>query len=116
MLGENIFYGHGLPEMLAAVDGREEGATVFGYYVKDATACGVVSFGADGRAETIEEKPARPKPNYAVTGLHLYNGQAPELARSLKPSLRGEFEITDLNRLYLEQRRLSVEIMGRGWW
>ena len=115
VLGDNIFYGHGLPELLAAADGRAEGATVFGYYVKDATAYGVVSFDADGRAETIEEKPARPKSNYAVTGLYFYDGQAPELARSLKPSPRGELEITDLNRLYLEQGQLSVEIMGRGF-
>lgn len=115
VLGDNIFYGHGLPDLLAAANGREEGATVFGYYVKDATAYGVVSFDADGRAETIEEKPAHPKSHYAVTGLYFYDGRAPELARSLKPSPRGELEITDLNRLYLEQGTLSVEIMGRGF-
>jgi glucose-1-phosphate thymidylyltransferase len=115
VLGDNIFYGHGLPDLLAAANGREEGATVFGYYVKDATAYGVVSFDADGRAEAIEEKPAHPKSNYAVTGLYFYDGRAPELTRSLKPSPRGELEITDLNRLYLEQGKLSVEIMGRGF-
>ena len=115
VLGDNIFHGHGLPDLLATANGREEGATVFGYYVKDPTAYGVVSFDADGRAETIEEKPSRPKSNYAVTGLYFYDGRAPELARSLKPSPRGELEITDLNRLYLEQGRLSVEIMGRGF-
>jgi glucose-1-phosphate thymidylyltransferase len=115
VLGDNIFYGHGLPDLLAAANGREEGATVFGYYVKDPAAYGVVSFDADGRAETIEEKPAHPKSHYAVTGLYFYDGRAPELARSLKPSPRGELEITDLNRLYLEQGTLSVEIMGRGF-
>jgi len=115
VLGDNIFYGHGLPELLAAADRREEGATVFGYYVKDPTAYGVVSFDADGRAETIEEKPASPKSNYAVTGLYFYDGRAPELARALKPSPRGELEITDLNRLYVEEGQLSVEIMGRGF-
>jgi glucose-1-phosphate thymidylyltransferase len=115
VLGDNIFYGHGLPDLLEAANSREEGATVFGYYVKDPAAYGVVSFDADGRAETIEEKPAAPKSNYAVTGLYFYDGRAPELARSLKPSPRGELEITDLNRLYLEQGTLSVEIMGRGF-
>jgi glucose-1-phosphate thymidylyltransferase len=115
VLGDNIFYGHGLPELLQTADDRTDGATVFGYRVKDPTAYGVVSFDADGRAETIEEKPAAPKSNYAVTGLYFYDGRAPELVRSLKPSPRGELEITDLNRLYLEQGRLSVEIMGRGY-
>lgn len=115
VLGDNIFYGHGLPELLAAASERDEGATVFGYYVKDASAYGVVSFDAAGRAETIEEKPLKPKSNYAVTGLYFYDGQAAELARSLKPSPRGELEITDLNRLYLERGELAVEIMGRGF-
>jgi glucose-1-phosphate thymidylyltransferase len=115
VLGDNIFYGHGLPDLLLRASARDEGATVFGYYVKDATAYGVVSFDADGRAETIEEKPAVPKSNYAVTGLYFYDGDAVALARDLKPSPRGELEITDLNRLYLEAGKLSVEIMGRGY-
>jgi glucose-1-phosphate thymidylyltransferase len=115
VLGDNIFYGHGLPDLLLRASARTDGATVFGYYVKDATAYGVVSFDAHGRAETIEEKPAVPKSNYAVTGLYFYDGHAVELARDLKPSERGELEITDLNRLYLEQGNLSVEIMGRGY-
>ncbi len=115
VLGDNIFYGHGLVDLLERASGRDEGATVFGYYVKDATAYGVVSFDAEGRAETIEEKPAVPKSNYAVTGLYFYDGRAVELARDLKPSPRGELEITDLNRLYLEAGTLSVEIMGRGY-
>jgi glucose-1-phosphate thymidylyltransferase len=115
VLGDNIFYGHGLGELLCRASARDEGATVFGYYVRDATAYGVVSFDADGRAETIEEKPAVPKSNYAVTGLYFYDGDAAALARDLKPSPRGELEITDLNRLYLEAGKLSVEIMGRGY-
>lgn len=115
VLGDNIFHGHGLVDLLAAADARTEGATVFGYHVGDARAYGVVSFGTDGKAETIEEKPENPKSNYAVTGLYFYDGRAVELARDLKPSLRGELEITDLNRIYLEQRTLSVEIMGRGY-
>lgn len=115
VLGDNIFYGHGLPNLLMHASARDEGATVFGYYVKDATSYGVVSFDADGRAETIEEKPATPKSNYAVTGLYFYDGDAVAMARDLKPSPRGELEITDLNRLYLEAGKLSVEIMGRGY-
>ncbi len=115
ILGDNIFYGHGLTELLRAASDRETGATVFGYYVNDPKAYGVVSFDADGKAETIEEKPAEPKSNYAVTGLYFYDGKAVELARSLKPSPRGELEITDLNRLYLEAGELNVELMGRGY-
>jgi glucose-1-phosphate thymidylyltransferase len=115
VLGDNIFYGHGLVDLLGKADARTDGATVFGYYVADATAYGVVSFDKAGRAETIEEKPAVPKSNYAVTGLYFYDGKAVELARDLKPSPRGELEITDLNRLYLEAGALSVEIMGRGY-
>ena len=115
VLGDNIFYGHGLGDLLVRAAARDDGATVFGYYVRDATAYGVVSFDADGRAETIEEKPAVPRSNYAVTGLYFYDGHAVELARGLKPSPRGELEITDLNRLYLEAGKLSVEIMGRGY-
>jgi len=115
ILGDNIFYGHGLPELLGSAHARESGATVFGYYVNDPKAYGVVSFDARGRAETIEEKPAHPKSNYAVTGLYFYDGQVVDLAAGLKPSERGELEITDLNRLYLERGELSVEIMGRGY-
>lgn len=115
VLGDNIFYGHGLPDLLGSAAARTSGATVFGYYVSDPKAYGVVSFDAQGRAETIEEKPAEPKSNYAVTGLYFYDGKAVELARDLKPSPRGELEITDLNRLYLEAGELSVELMGRGF-
>jgi glucose-1-phosphate thymidylyltransferase len=115
VLGDNIFYGHGLSELLSAADKRDAGATVFGYYVNDARAYGVVSFDANGKAETIEEKPDVPKSNYAVTGLYFYDGEAVRLARDLAPSPRGELEITDLNRLYLEAGTLSVEIMGRGY-
>lgn len=115
ILGDNIFYGHGLTELLENAAGRDTGATVFGYYVGDPTAYGVVSFGKDGRAETIEEKPKQPKSNYAVTGLYFYDGRAVELAHRITPSPRGELEITDLNRLYLEAGELNVEIMGRGY-
>ncbi len=115
VLGDNIFYGHGLVDLLKSADQRQDGATVFGYYVSDARAYGVVSFDANGRAETIEEKPENPKSNYAVTGLYFYDGDAVALARDLKPSPRGELEITDLNRLYLEAGKLNVEIMGRGY-
>jgi len=115
ILGDNIFHGHGLPELLASAGAREQGATVFGYYVSDPTAYGVVSFDAAGRAETIEEKPAVPKSNYAVTGLYFYDGDAVAMARDLKPSPRGELEITDLNRLYLDAGKLNVELMGRGF-
>ncbi len=115
VLGDNIFYGHGFGELLAKADGRSSGATVFGYYVSDPKAYGVVSFDAAGRAETIEEKPAHPKSNYAVTGLYFYDGEAPRIAAGLKPGVRGELEITDLNRVYLEAGKLNVEIMGRGY-
>lgn len=115
ILGDNIFYGHGLTRLLANASAVQQGATVFGYHVDNPTAYGVVSFDADGKAETIEEKPARPKSNYAVTGLYFYDGQAVELARSIRPSARGELEITDLNRLYLQAGQLNVEMMGRGY-
>ncbi len=115
VLGDNIFHGHGLPELLASADARQQGATVFGYYVGDPTQYGVVSFDANGNAETLEEKPTQPRSNYAVTGLYFYDGRATEFARALKPSPRGELEITDLNRIYLEAGALNVEIMGRGY-
>jgi glucose-1-phosphate thymidylyltransferase len=115
VLGDNIFYGHGLVELLGRANARTEGATVFGYHVKEPSAYGVVSFDASGRAATIEEKPDAPKSNYAVTGLYFYDGRAVEFVRDLKPSARGELEITDLNRLYLDEGNLAVEIMGRGY-
>lgn len=115
VLGDNIFHGHGLSEMLARISAREQGATVFGYYVREPQAYGVISFDADGRAESIEEKPAVPRSNYAVTGLYFYDGRVVDFARTLKPSARGELEITDLNRLYLDRGELTVEIMGRGY-
>jgi glucose-1-phosphate thymidylyltransferase len=115
ILGDNIFYGHGLPEMLARASSRRTGATIFGYYVKDPQRYGVVEFDQDGRALTIEEKPARPKSNYAVTGLYFYDNQVLDIAASLKPSERGELEITDVNNAYLERGQLYVEVMGRGF-
>ena len=114
VLGDNIFYGHGMQGLLQDSAARESGATVFGYWVKDPTAYGVVEFDDGGKAIGIEEKPKQPKSNYAVTGLYFYDGQVVELASSLKPSGRGELEITDLNRLYLEQSKLHVERLGRG--
>jgi glucose-1-phosphate thymidylyltransferase len=115
VLGDNIFYGHGLPDLLRAAVGRKEGATVFAYHVTDPERYGVVEFDQGMRAKSIEEKPAKPKSNWAVTGLYFYDGRAPEIAASLKPSPRGELEITDLNARYLEEGKLSVELMGRGY-
>ena len=114
ILGDNIFYGHGLPEQLRAAAQQKSGATVFAYHVDNPERYGVVQFDADKKAIGIEEKPSEPKSSYAVTGLYFYDSQVTELARSLKPSARGELEITDLNRLYLEQGELRVELMGRG--
>lgn len=114
VLGDNIFYGHGLPEQLRAAAKRESGATVFAYHVDDPERYGVVQFDMDKKAIGIEEKPSNPKSSYAVTGLYFYDNQVTDLAKSLKPSLRDELEITDLNRLYLEQGELQVELMGRG--
>ena len=110
VLGDNIFYGHGLPEILTHAAGRESGATVFGYYVRDPERYGVVAFDKKGRAISIEEKPQRPKSNYAVTGLYFYDHRVVEFSKSLKPSPRGELEITDLNRIYLERGDLNVEL------
>ena len=115
VLGDNIFYGHDLHRQLEQATSRESGATVFAYHVQDPERYGVVDFDKQGRATSLEEKPLRPKSNYAVTGLYFYDNQVLDMAANLKPSARGELEITDLNRLYLEQNQLSVEIMGRGY-
>ncbi len=114
ILGDNIFYGHGLGTNLANAVGRDDGATVFAYRVQDPERYGVVEFDARGRAISIEEKPARPRSHYAVTGLYFYDNQVVDMARALKPSPRGELEITDINNRYLEQGRLHVERLGRG--
>jgi glucose-1-phosphate thymidylyltransferase len=115
ILGDNIFHGGGLQEVLLRAMERQDGATVFGYWVKDPERYGVVEFDEEFRALSIEEKPRRPKSNYAVTGLYFYDGRASGFARRLQPSARGELEITDLNRLYLEDGSLSVERLGRGY-
>jgi glucose-1-phosphate thymidylyltransferase len=115
ILGDNIFYGHGLPELLENADRRTSGATVFAYQVSNPQDYGVVAFDADGKASSLEEKPERPKSNHAVTGLYFYDNTVVDRARDLAPSPRGELEITDLNRLYMDDGALSVEIMGRGF-
>jgi glucose-1-phosphate thymidylyltransferase len=115
VLGDNIFFGQNFTGSLQAADARQSGATVFGYLVQDPERYGVVELGADGKALGIEEKPAVPKSNYAVTGLYFYDGRASEFAKTLKPSARGELEITALNQVYLEAGELSVELLGRGF-
>jgi glucose-1-phosphate thymidylyltransferase len=114
VLGDNLFYGHDFAQALQTASARATGATIFGYQVANPGAYGVVEFAPDGRVLSIEEKPRQPKSNYAVPGLYFYDEQVVKLARSLQPSARGELEITDLNRLYLEQGRLHVELLGRG--
>jgi len=115
VLGDNIFYGHELVEQLCNVNNRTTGATVFAYHVTDPERYGVVEFNEDYKAISIEEKPLKPRSNYAVTGLYFYDNQVCDIAASIKPSARGELEITDINRAYLEKNALSVEIMGRGY-
>ncbi|AFO89727.1 glucose-1-phosphate thymidylyltransferase (plasmid) [Phaeobacter inhibens] len=115
VLGDNVFFGHGLPKLLAAADAQTSGGTVFGYHVADPERYGVVDFDAEGRAREIIEKPAVPPSNYAVTGLYFLDGSAPERARQVTPSPRGELEITDLLQMYLDEDALRVETMGRGY-
>ena len=115
VLGDNIFYGHEFHALLASANAREAGATVFAYHVHDPERYGVVAFDAQGQATDLEEKPVNPKSNYAVTGLYFYDNDVIDIARNIKPSARGELEITDVNKVYLEQGRLNVEKMGRGY-
>ncbi|MFK4874875.1 glucose-1-phosphate thymidylyltransferase RfbA [Novosphingobium sp. ZW T3_23] len=115
ILGDNIYHGHGLPELLASASARPDGASVFAYHVNDPERYGVVAFDETMKAVSIEEKPEKPQSNWAVTGLYFYDGKVVDIAADLKPSARGELEITDVNRAYLEAGELSVEIMGRGY-
>ena len=115
VLGDNIFYGHGLVDLLQSANARTRGASVFAYRVDNPEAYGFVAFDSEGRAQSIEEKPVQPRSNYAVTGLYFYDETVVDRARDMKPSSRGELEITDLNRLYMNDGELSVEVMGRGY-
>ena len=115
VLGDNIFYGHDFHQLLANANARVEGASVFAYHVHDPERYGVAEFDEKGKVLSLEEKPSKPKSNYAVTGLYFYDENVVEIAKQIKPSPRGELEITDLNRVYLEQGKLGVEIMGRGY-
>jgi glucose-1-phosphate thymidylyltransferase len=115
ILGDNIYFGHGLPDKLRAAAAQQDGATVFGYWVREPERYGVVEFDETGQVLSLEEKPVRPRSNYAVTGLYFYDNQVVDLAAALKPSARGELEITDINKLYLQQGQLRVEKLGRGF-
>lgn len=115
ILGDNVFYGHGFPALLASACGRATGATIFAYRINDPERYGMIEFGPDQKALSIEEKPEKPKSHYAVTGLYFYDNDAIDIARRVKPSARGELEITDVNRAYLEAGKLNMEILGRGY-
>ncbi|BBB32263.1 glucose-1-phosphate thymidylyltransferase [Thermotomaculum hydrothermale] len=115
VLGDNVFYGHGFTDLLKKANARKDGATVFGYKVNDPERYGVVEFDNNGKVISIEEKPKNPKSNYAVVGLYFYDNKVVDIAKSIKPSKRGELEITDVNKAYLEEEKLTVELMGRGF-